>query len=186
MVKKDSKLLVIDASVGRAAGGENATAPTSVNCREFLKSVLFICHRVVMTPDIKEEWKTHQSHFSREWRCQMVSNKKWEFISEIIHNKKLWDLMDICAKTDKQPAARFKDICLIDAALATDDKIIISLDDNTARFFFTQAANEMDDLKDIIWVNPNNLEETPLEWLQNGAPWERARSRGFPSEESLI
>jgi hypothetical protein len=40
--------------------------------------------------------------------------------------------------------------------------------------------------KDIIWVNPNNLEETPLEWLQNVAPWERARSRGFPSEKSLI
>jgi hypothetical protein len=75
MVKKDSKLLVIDASVGRAAGGENATAPTSVNCREFLKSVLFICHRVVMTPEIKEEWKTHQSNFSREWRCQMVARK---------------------------------------------------------------------------------------------------------------
>lgn len=43
----------------------------------------------------------------------------------------------------------------------------------------------MDDLKDIIWVNPNNLEETSLEWLQNGSPGERA-PRGFPSEESLI
>jgi hypothetical protein len=94
--------------------------------------------------------------------------------------------INVCVKRDQKRDPRFKDICLIDAALATEDKIIISLDDKTARFFFTQAAKEIDDLKDIIWVNPNNLEETPLEWLENGAPWEITRSLGFPSEESII
>jgi hypothetical protein len=37
MADKVSKRLVIDASVARAAGGEDATYPISVYCRDFLK-----------------------------------------------------------------------------------------------------------------------------------------------------
>ena len=51
MADKVSKRLVIDASVARAAGGEDATYPISVSCRDFLKAVLDLSHRVVMTPD---------------------------------------------------------------------------------------------------------------------------------------
>ncbi len=41
---KDSKRLVIDASIARSAGGNEATIPCSKHCRDFLKSVLEICH----------------------------------------------------------------------------------------------------------------------------------------------
>jgi hypothetical protein len=62
-----------------------------------------------------------------------------------------------------------KDLCLIEAALATD-KIVISLDDNTARKFFSEASVKIDELKDIVWVNPDKVdEEQPIEWLRNGA-----------------
>lgn len=40
MLVKASKHLVIDASVARSSGGENAMYPTSKNCRDFLKAVL--------------------------------------------------------------------------------------------------------------------------------------------------
>ena len=65
MADKVSKRLVIDASVARAAGGEDATFPISVYCRDFLQAVLDISHRVVMTPDIRDEWNKHQSKSAR-------------------------------------------------------------------------------------------------------------------------
>ncbi|MGA9382780.1 MAG: hypothetical protein WBV73_28800 [Phormidium sp.] len=72
MIEKVSKLLVIDASVARAAGGESAKSPTSKYCRDFLLAVLDISHRVVMTPDIRKEWDKHQSSFARTWLRTIV------------------------------------------------------------------------------------------------------------------
>src|SRR6266568_2952163 len=76
MPAKVSRRLVIDASVARAAGGEGTTHPTSKHCRDLLQAVLTICHRVVLTPDITQEWNTHQSRFARLWRVSMVARKK--------------------------------------------------------------------------------------------------------------
>ena len=56
MTRKFSKLLVIDASIGRAAGQRGSAHPASRACREFLDSVYGICHRMVVTPEIKAEW----------------------------------------------------------------------------------------------------------------------------------
>jgi hypothetical protein len=178
-----SRLLVIDASVARAAGGKDATSPISVCCRNFLQTVLDIGYRFVMTPDIKEEWNKHQSYFAKRWRSSMVAKKKLEYYSDIQVNRDLWDVMDRLAETDKQRQEMFKDIRLIEAALATD-KTIISLDDKTARRFFAKAAAEFDELKTIVWVNPGKIEENSIEWLQNGAEPERERSLGFQAEES--
>jgi hypothetical protein len=122
-----SKRLVIDASVARSAGGEEATYPTSVYCRDFLKAVLDICHKVVMTPDIREEWNKHESDFARAWRRRMVAKRKFEFL-DIPVNDELWNKIDRIAGTDKQRTEMFKDLLLIEAAIATD-RIVISLDD---------------------------------------------------------
>ncbi|HBE19236.1 MAG TPA: hypothetical protein DEG17_14545 [Cyanobacteria bacterium UBA11149] len=169
-----SKCLVIDASVAHAAGGEKAIYPTSVYCRDFLKAVLDICHKFVMTPDIREEWNNHQSQFARKWRSQMVAKGKFEFL-DVSVNQELWDKIDAIAATDKQRRDMFKDLRLIEAAIATD-KTVISLDDNTARKLFSRAATEVDELKDIVWVNPTKVEEEkPIEWLKNGANPEENR-----------
>ena len=60
-----------DADVARAAGGENAIHPTPKHCRDFLESVRVICHRVVMSKEIKEEWDEHKSNFTRTWLYKM-------------------------------------------------------------------------------------------------------------------
>jgi hypothetical protein len=74
-----------------------------------------------------------------------------------------------CQQHQRDTAEMTKDLCLIEAALATD-KIVISLDDNTARKFFSEASVKIDELKDIVWVNPDKVdEEQPIEWLRNGA-----------------
>ncbi|MEP0858722.1 hypothetical protein [Trichocoleus sp. DQ-U1] len=169
-----SKRLVIDASVARSSGREEATCPTSVNCRDFLLAVLNICHKVVMTPDIRNEWDKHQSGFARKWRAQMVARKKFEYLDIPINNE-LWEKVETFAPTDKQRGEMIKDLHLIEAAIATD-KIVISLDDNTARCFFSRASVQVDELKDIVWVNPDKTEEEkPIEWLENGAEPESDR-----------
>lgn len=168
--KKTSKRLVIDASVARSSGDQGATYPTSVNCRDFLLAVLNICHQLVMTQDIKAEWDKHQSKFARQWRTQMVARKKLNYL-DIPLNQYLWDSIETMAASvsDKRIEEMTKDLCLIEAALATD-KIVISLDENTARKFFSEAAAKIDELKDIVWVNPDQVEEEqPLLWLEKGA-----------------
>ncbi len=177
VAKVVSKRLVIDASVARSAGGEEATYPTSVHCRDFLKAVLAICHKVVMTPDIREEWNKHESDFARAWRRRMVAKRKLEFL-DIPVNKELWEKIDILARSNKQRTEMFKDLRLLEAAIATD-KTVISLDDNTARTFFSRAAIQVGELKDIVWVNPDKIEEEkPIEWLENGAEAEIERLLG--------
>ncbi|MGM3308984.1 hypothetical protein ACSQ6I_23890 [Anabaena sp. WFMT] len=174
--KVNSKRLVIDASVARSAGDEGATYPKSVHCRQFLLAVLDICHQVVMTPAIKEEWDKHQSKFALTWRRQMVAKKKCHYLKVSI-NDSLWTQVESMAAnvSNKRIAEMTKDLCLIEAALATE-KIVISLDDNTARKFFSEAAVKIDELKDIIWVNPDKIEaEQPIEWLRNGAEAESDR-----------
>jgi len=185
MSTKNSKLLVIDASVLRASGDENATHPTSKNCHQFLQNVLDICHRAVLTRDLEIEWNKHNSRFAQAWRGTMGRKKK------LISTNPLKDsalrakicLIDVILPdlTDNQRSDVKKDIRLIEAALATD-KIVISLDDNTARKYFTRAAKEVEDLSElkvITWVNPDKPEESPIEWLRSGANIEPERLLGF-------
>ena len=177
MAAKVSKRLVIDASIAHSAGGEGATYPTSVHCRDFLKAVLEICHQVVMTPDIREEWNRHQSNFSRTWLRTMVAKKKIEYRSDIPANDELWNKIEPIVASEKACEAMLKDFRLIEAALATD-KTVISLDD-TVRKLFDKGAIRVGELRNVVWVNPDKIEEEkPIEWLENGAEAESNRLLG--------
>ncbi len=176
MADKVSKRLVIDASVARAAGGKDATDPRSVYCRDFLKAVLDLSHRVVMTRDIRVEWDKHQSRYACIWRRQMVAkNKLCPCHIEVDNN--LWRQVEAIAESDPEREVMLKDLRLVEAAIATD-RTVISLDDKV-RKCFAKVAVDLDPLKDIIWVNPAQTAEKPLDWLQNGAQPEIERSLGF-------
>jgi hypothetical protein len=174
MKAKESKRLVIDASVARACGGPQATYPRSVHCRDFLENVLNICHRVVMTSDIRDEWNKHQSRFAREWLTRMVQKRKLVPLKDFSIDQMLWKNLEDSAATDKERQQIVKDICLLEAALATD-KRIISLDDKTARKYFSRAAQQIKPLQDIVWVNPELEEENSISWLTQGAPYDEKR-----------
>ena len=180
MADKVSQRLVIDASVARSVGGEDATYPISVYCRDFLEAVLDISHRVVMTPDIRDEWHKHQSKYARKWLRRMVANKKL-YPCEIVVDDELWSQIEAVTESDKARGAMIKDIRLIEAALATD-KIVISLDEKV-RQLFEKASEQVDELKEIVWVNPAKPEEQAMFWLENGAAPEKERKLGFRSEE---
>jgi hypothetical protein len=173
--KVKSKRLVIDASVARSAGGKDAIYPTSVHCRDFLQAVLDICHKVVMTREMKAEWDKHQSKFARTWMRQMVARKKFEYLSDIPSQKALWEKIQKVLEND--PAtdrelwdkieAAHKDFLLLEAALASD-KIIISLDDRVKKHFH-RAAIQVGELRAIAWINPTQSPQNVRIWLTEGA-----------------
>ena len=172
MAKRTSRRLVIDASVMRAAGGEDATFPTSKNCRDFLKAVHTICHRVVMTPEIRDEWKRHMSRFSRKWRVSMEAKKKVCRIDPVPDDDLCGRILDTASSQKEQDALQ-KDLRLVEAALAADNSIA-ALDD-TAQRAFRKAANSVREIRQIVWVNPDKTAKRVLAWLDEGAKIERGR-----------
>ncbi len=164
--------LVIDANVARASGGETAIHPTSKRCRDFLRSVLDVCHRIVMTDDLIHEWNNHQSRFARRWRTQMTSRKKVIRI-DVKPDRELRTKLKRVGSSNTKLNAMLKDIHLIEAA-ETTDKTIISLDDAVRELFRTASGTDAQ-LKHIVWVNPSKTKERPLDWLQKGAKAEKSR-----------
>jgi len=169
---RDSKQLVIDADVARASGSETATHPRAEHCRDFLNAVLSLSHRIVMTEKINNEWKNHQSRFARRWRVSMDARKKINRIDPPEDEELQSKVTTTTNNTDEIEAIQ-KDFHLLQAALATD-QTVISLDE-TVRQLFKQASQQVGEIRNIIWVNPDRTEEQPITWLQNGAPPEPHR-----------
>jgi predicted nucleic acid-binding protein len=174
MKSADSKRLVIDASIARAAG--RTDHPISKACRIFLEGVLNICHHVVLTEEIREEWSRHQSNFTLVWRSSMVARKKvaWHKIAQNDVFRTEIQNLDF---SEKECAAVLKDAHLVEAALKTD-LTVVSLDE-TARGLLRKAAQNVKPLKQVLWVNPTKDEEHTMEWLEGGAKGEEARQLGF-------
>ncbi len=173
MRARDSKRLVIDTDVAQASGDEDATDPRAIHCRDFLKAVRSQNHRVVMTRKISDEWKRHRSRFALEWRVSMDARRKIDRINPP-ENEELQDKVTDTASDEDEIETIQKDFHLLQAALATD-QTVISLDE-TVRVLFKRASQQVGEIRNIIWVNPDKTtEEHPIFWLQNGAPPEAHR-----------
>jgi hypothetical protein len=72
-MSKKSRLFVIDASVMSGAGSKEGYSGA---CTGLLNEILNICHRAVITEDIKLEWDKHQSLAAKKWRSAMASKRK--------------------------------------------------------------------------------------------------------------
>lgn len=175
MAKVRSRVLVIDASIARAAG-DISMHPTSRGCREFLQGVLQHGHRMAMTADIQAEWNKHQSRFARGWRTSMVARKRIEFVEVAPH-------LTLEKRVARAVADEFlaviidKDRRLIEAALVTE-KRIASLDDHVRKHLQDHVAR-LPEVHSICWVNPCTPEEEAVAWLETGAPAERTRLLGY-------
>jgi hypothetical protein len=178
---EESKRLVIDASVAHAAGDKEGA---SINCRDFLMAVRDSCHRLVMTPEIYDEWQRRNdekgrkpSRFLLTWLAEMTAREKINVYADIPTYEELWNKIEETIDINQGVQAALKDFLLIKAALGTD-KIIVSLDEK-ARKPFKIAAIQVNELKDIVWINPDKIEEEkPIEWLENGAEAESDRLLG--------
>jgi hypothetical protein len=175
VAKVRSRVLVIDASIARAAG-DVSMHPTSRSCREFLQAVRQHGHRMAMTEPIQEEWNKHQSRFARGWRTSMVARKRIEFVEVAPH-------LTLEKRVARVVADEFlaviidKDRRLIEAALVTE-KRVTSLDDHV-RKHLQDHLPRLPEVRSICWVNPCTSEEGAVAWLEAGAPAERTRRLGY-------
>ena len=173
MREADSKRLVIDTDVAQASGGEDAIHPRAKHCRDFLQEVLSLGYSVVLTQEISNEWKRHRSGFARRWRVSMDARKK-VYRTDAPVNKELRNKIEKTATNNDEIDDMQKDFHLLEAAWATD-QTIISLE-RISRELFARASRRVGEIRDIVWVNPERMEEEePLVWLQNGAPPEEHR-----------
>jgi len=154
-----SKLLIVDASVVRAAG--ETEHPVSGANRDFLFAVLDICHRVGMNTEIGDEWRRHQSKVTRRWKLAMYARKKI-ILLHVSTNPEL-RLRLTQGHSPEETEAILKDAHLIEAALRANG-IVASLDENARALFRTAELNA------VTWVNPF-VERTRIKaWLEQGAP----------------
>jgi hypothetical protein len=178
---KAARRLVIDASVAGAAGGKTATAPTSTNCRDFLRVVREEHYVVVMSAQLSREWDDHKSLFARTWLTAMTTRRAVIFLDIETSNKLRREIERVVAPSAKQLKAMRKDYHLLEAAMATDENVI-SLDE-IVRGLFDVAALSVVALKNIVWVNPDKAVEKPIEWLEKNAKPERKRMLGFRAKK---
>jgi hypothetical protein len=177
---KGSRRLVIDASIASAAGAVDATNPTAKSCRDFLQAILSICHRAVFPPQLIEEWKKHASRFAQSWQVAMERRGKLDWI-ESETDDELWKIIAEVAASEKEQAAMEKDAFLLEAALTTTDRMVMSLDE-IARGLFRALAGKLPRMGKVVWINPGSAEDSALTWLKSGAKREPTRMLGHRSK----
>lgn len=171
MRQRDAKRLVIDTDVVSAAsstGSERAGA-----CRTFLDTMYSTFHRVVLTEKWIDEWKDYRSRYSSLWLTKMYGKRRVDNDIALPPSQTLEERVCAVIPTLAAQRAAQKDLNLIQAALATDRRVV-SLDQE-ARLAFATAGKVIAEIGATIWVNPEMESETPVQWLRSGAPNETAR-----------
>ena len=92
------------------------------------------------------------------------------------YNKDLRDKLSRVAP-DEQQEEILKDAHLLEAALATD-KIVASMD-KEARDSYACVCQQIGEIRDIMWVNPEIEKNSCTGWLKKGAPVEPERQLGY-------
>lgn len=169
---KMSRRIVVDASIARSAG--TTENPVSVRCREFLQTMLHVCHRVVMTTDLMREWRKHRSTFALGWLATM--QRRGKVVTVIPESRKQTLLAFAIQESDltkKRRDALTKD-CLLVVAAWEADHLIASRDDQV-RKLFASLNSHVDGIGSLIWVNPDHSKEDVTAWLHAGARSENHR-----------
>lgn len=168
-----ARRIVVDASVARASGERTPQARASVAALEALRQGK---HIVVTSQTILAEWRKHASRFANTWLAELVSRGRIAHVDESVPQIDL-DALELAAK--KHQAGfnlMVKDLLLVEAALATDRRIL-SLDEH-AREAFRRACASIVALQKILWANPAQTTERVELWLRDGARREGERELG--------
>jgi len=173
---RDKVRLVIDACVAQSAGDEKPTAAEACNCRDMLLEVYKNKHKMVLTDFIIDEWNRHQSRWSFTWRTEMYKSSFFEYVRDCADGP-LWQKIVLDMKNPFEVEQRHKDFGYIEAALVTDRTLISS--DRKSRNAYSTIARTVTELRDIVYVNPCEPNDSPIGWIRNGAPSDDWRRLGF-------
>jgi hypothetical protein len=162
--------IVVDASIAKASGERSVLA---LACARLLQSFRHSQHTLVTSPRIRVEWTKHASRLATTWLVDMVSRGRFTEVGD--HEVKTDD-DELAAAAEEHDAAldaMRKDLLLVEAALASD-KRVLSLDDR-ARRAFARASGSLQSFRRILWANPSSAAERVDVWLRDGARREPAR-----------
>lgn len=175
MKPRKSKAIVVDASIARSAGlTEN---PTSVACRQILDTILQYCHRIAVSQAARQEWSNHASGYSVRWYAAMTARRKVLLVPGTVSQAELQARLEASISQVSQQEAVAKDFHLLIAALETD-KIVLTRGERLRRILHT-AAQQVGELRGLIFANPVASDEKVIAWLNRGAPAERHRCLGY-------
>lgn len=174
MSHPDPRNIVVDADIAKSAGNSNDLR--SIISREFLEALRTSGHRIVMSTEIEEEWNRRFSAFSIDWLSTMTENNQVHPLGNVIDEslrKRIRSYSpDIYIYKIMQ-----KDIRHLEAALRSDKRV--SSMDKRARFHFCNVCKRVEEIQDVMWVNPVTENDGCLDWLRRGAPIEPERQLGF-------
>jgi hypothetical protein len=156
---------VVDASIARACSENTAIYPIATQCRELLLKLQESSYGVVMTKDIQAQWQEYSSDFTEKWLREMTGKRRLKVISSPETDLEIRSLIEPMAKTDQERSAMNKDILLLEAALATDRRIV-SLDENATYKYYIANKGKVVKFQQLIWVNPKDAMSSDLKRLQ--------------------
>ena len=179
--------LVVDPSVLLAASDSTKEHPTSVCCRRALEVILAADYHFVLTDAIDHEIRgrpvqrgVRPSRYAMTWLATMQSKRRVYRMAAcddpplrmavkalgeaggFLESRRM-DAVQIQACL----VAMDEDLLLVEAALATDERILSR--DDKVRGWFCLACERIGQLRLILWLNPVKEHETAIEWLQSGA-----------------
>jgi hypothetical protein len=171
------KTLVVDTSVARAVSTEEPVDPNARCCLEVL-NIIKNRYQIAMSKELRNEWRNYEGNraaYGLRWLIEMERHELVVEFEDTADQKLRDDILKTTRQVSRHRAMQ-KDFLLLEAALAAD-KTIISRDKKCRRYF-QDAAVLVERIKNIVWTNPDLLEDQVIEWLQNGAPAEEKYQLG--------
>ena len=165
-----SRRLVVDTNVARSAS--ESEHPISDACRQVLETMLNEQHKVVLTATQFQEWRKHQSRFTRNWLARMASKKLWHVLAPEPDSGLTNGIyaMDCTARIRKE---MLKDVHLLENALATDD-VVLSQETNVFGLF-CKYADALQLPRPVAWMNPADDAAACVAWIKSGAEVAKAQ-----------
>lgn len=162
---------MVDASVAHAAG-DVSLHPTSKQCRETLLALSDFS--AVFCPNLKAEWRKHESAFARAWKIKMIQEGKAKFFDDDQIISRFKRFIDDADTDVHAKNAMDKDAHLVSSALS-NDKIVVALDEKVRRLFSRHCLS-FKGVRKILWSNPIRAEDNTIGWLRAGAKREEVHT----------
>lgn len=193
MDEADVFRLVVDASVAYSASDpiSGKVTPESRRCRKVIGHLLTVNsrYRAVISETLRKEWREPETDFkkiwSRNWLAELESRGRVISLSdaEIMDAtlRSAAEAYDIENNITNPKNKSMRDVHLVEAAQATDKTVISK--DKRAKRHFGEIAEDLTQLKAIVWVNPETDDDCIL-WLDTGASPEPQRMLGYQPDQN--
>jgi hypothetical protein len=171
-----TRAFVIDTCVARSCAGIGSTSGHAHGCRRALEAIREGGHNAVVYPALEGEYR-RQENMSRFFLRFYVDMRARRQIQRLEADPPPYQDVRAAMKRrvprEAHPVVK-KDLHLVGAAMATDERILS--DDDKVRAHFAAMAAEVSTLARVHWANPSD--PACLPWLSEGAPGEPALQLG--------